>query len=386
MTGASALTRPRAWSLRRTAARTRQGLRSSIGWAAKASVAGVLAWMLAGVLVDFGSDFYAPLVAVLTVQPTVARTLRDSVQRLLGVALGLGLGYLTLVVVGVHWWSLALVLLVSMTASTWRRLGMEGAQVPIAALLMLLLASDPQRYGESLLAEGVVGVVTAALVNLVVVPPLHVRDADAAIRRLRAGLGDVVTRMADDVEDEGDDGSVLQVSDWSSELALVDDHVQRARAAVDTGSESVRLNPRARPVRAVPEAQRQTLLALEHAAVGVREIGRVLGEAADEDQPLDLEPQFRPRLARALRLLSAAVSACGDPSASPDTAAESDPLGAAAAQVEELERVLASWDMPGISAFLAEGALVTQLTHVVRDLERAPTHRTGQPDASPSAR
>jgi hypothetical protein len=53
-------------------------------------------------------------------------------------------------------------LLLATLLSRWPRLGAQGAQGPIAALLMLLLARSPTPYAESLLAEGVIGALVAA--------------------------------------------------------------------------------------------------------------------------------------------------------------------------------------------------------------------------------
>jgi hypothetical protein len=348
--------------------RVRRAVTPHLGWALKSALAGVLAWLVARSLVEVGTDFYAPLVAVLSVHPTVARTLRDAAQRLLGVVLGLALGFVALQVADLHWWSMAAVLVVAMSASTWRGLGEEGVQVPIAALLMLVFADDPATYAEGLVVEGLVGVVAAATVNLLVVPPLHVRTAEQAISRLRRELGDVLDRMSSEVGSAGWPPERLR---WSGDARRLEQILGTARDAVEAGSESVRWNVRARPVRALPESQRQAVIALERVTVGVREMGRLLTEAAAEDHLPHLNDLFRPRLADVLRKVATAVSAAGRPDPSPDAAAQCAPLEEAEQELRTLQHQLISWEPPELPSLLAEGALVTQLRAVVRDLREA---------------
>lgn len=106
--------------------------------ALKSGMAAVVAWLLARGLLPSGADLYAPLVAVLSVQPTVVRTLRDTTQRLSGVAIGLALGFVVVASVGLRWWSLGVVLTLAAFVAGWRRLGEQGVQVPIAAPLVIL--------------------------------------------------------------------------------------------------------------------------------------------------------------------------------------------------------------------------------------------------------
>lgn len=356
----------RRW-LARSARRSVRSLRGSALWVGKATAAGVLAWLVAGV-VSSSTTFYAPLVAVLSVHPTVARTFRDTGQRLVGILLGLVAGYLALRVLGVHWWSLGLMLAVVLPLSTWRRLGGQGSQVPIAALLMLLLARDPDVYAEARFLEGALGALAAAVVNLLVVPPLEVRSAESAVSSLRSVLGDVLDQMSRDL---GSDSWPDDDRPWADALDDVDARLRRARAAVDKGSESVRFNPRARPVRKRPHAQQQVLVVLEHVAVSVSELGRVITRAADDDRPVDLNGRFRPRLADALHELAGAVSAFGADEPRSDEAGEAAPLDAAEDVLRRLRSDLSGWDKPDLPELLAEGAVLVQVERVLRELRAA---------------
>lgn len=338
-------------------------------FAVKAGAAAVAAWLLARWLLPSGSNFYAPLVAVLSVHPTVVRTLRDTAQRLSGVGIGLALGYLVVITVGLHWWSLGAVLTVATLISTWRRLDAEGVQVPIAALLVLLFARNPTEYAAQLLGEGVIGALAAAAVNLVVLPPLYVRTADSRLVELRAALGDVVDSMSRDIGRAWPPES----PDWLERARSVSPRLEAARQAVERGSESTVLNPRGRAVRERPRLQRQALSTLEHVTVSVRDLAGTLEEATDpQDAALGLDEAFRPLLAEALHSVANALTSYGDPDRPAEAAVERHPVDEAAEQVRQLELRLAEAPVPQAPSLLAEGALVTELDLLVRELQRVP--------------
>ncbi|MDK3255053.1 FUSC family protein [Blastococcus capsensis] len=362
-------------SVRTTLTGAFSGLRATVTGhgvsAAKAATAAVLAWIVAGWLLPAGSDFYAPLVAVLSVQPTVAGTLRDTVQRLAGVGIGLAIGYVVTATVGLHWWSLGAVLAVAVLSSTWHRLGDEGVQVSVAALLVLLLAEEPTLYVGQLLGEGLIGGLVAAAVNIAVIPPLQVGVAERALVTLRHRLGDLVDDMSAQVGGEWPP----EEQRWIARARELDDPLRDAREAVQTGGESTRFNPRGRRFRHVPPGQRQSFESLENVTLAVRDLATSLSEAADPDDPaLHLNELFRPALARALRSVAEALTSYGSPEGSADTAAEGRPVAAAAREVEELRRLLAESEAPEVPALLAEGAVVTELGRLVAHLQRAPLH------------
>ena len=196
-----------------------------------------------------------------------------------------------------------------MLVATWERLGEEGLQIPIAALLVLLLADDPTLYAEQLLGEGLIGGLVAAVVNVVVIPPLQVGMAERALVRLRRRLGDLVDDMS------------AQVGGLAAGRTAVDRPGPRARRplneareAVRTGDESTRFNPRGRRLRHVPPGQRKSFESLENVTLAVRDLATSLSEAADpEDPALHLNEVFRPALARALRSVAEAITAYGSP-------------------------------------------------------------------------
>jgi hypothetical protein len=343
--------------------------------AAKAAVAAAVAWQVSRALLPAGPGFYAPLVAALSVHPTVARTLRDGGQRLLAVGIGLLLGYVVVRLGGVHWWSMFGVTALATLLAAWHRLGGEGVQVVVAALLMLLFAEHPADYATGLLAEGVIGALVAAVVNVVLVPPVHVRSAEQALTELRLAVGGVAEDMSRDV---GAEDWPPSSPGWLDATRRLERPLSRAREAVDQGSESIRLNPRARRLRTVPQRQRQALTALEYIVVDLRQMARTLSEASDETSPsFVLADVFRPRFADALHAVAGALTAYGDEQAPSDAAAAQQPVEAARSHVEDLQRSVTEAEHHQVASLIAESALAADLEQVVSSLERGPLHRVG---------
>src|SRR5690242_15498531 len=88
-----------------------------------------------------GLTYPPPLVAALTallvVQATLASTLVSGVQRVLAVVLGVTLAVGFASVVGLHWWSLAVLVAASIICGQILRLGPHLLEVPISAMLVL---------------------------------------------------------------------------------------------------------------------------------------------------------------------------------------------------------------------------------------------------------
>jgi len=76
-------------------------------------------------------------------------------------------------VAGIHAWSIALVVFVSILAGQALRLGQQGSvQVPVSALLVLVLGATTGGYALDRVVDTAIGAACGILVNLVVVPPL----------------------------------------------------------------------------------------------------------------------------------------------------------------------------------------------------------------------
>jgi uncharacterized membrane protein YgaE (UPF0421/DUF939 family) len=269
--------------------------------AVKTSLAAVLAWYLAP-LIPFAEDqysYYAPLGALVTMHPTIARSARVGGQVLMGLALGIaislcGIGAMHPGVPGGV--VLGAVIGVGVLLGGLRWLGAGGDWVALAALFVLLAAGgDPEGFSISYLGTTAFGVVVGIAVNLVVVPPLYLRRASERLSALRDTVTDVLTDLADAVaRDEIDADRVHRA------LETLNRTGEAVAGDVDEAEESVRANPRRRRHQDVREQNTQRMAALERAAFLTRDLIDLLLElrATDDGTLIDV---VRDDLADAIR-------------------------------------------------------------------------------------
>jgi uncharacterized membrane protein YccC len=222
---------------------------------AKATLAAVISWELALRLPGSQPPVLAPLTALLVTQVTVVQTITGSFQRVASVTAGVLVALGVADLLGLHWWSIGLVIFVSLALGQVLRLGSHRMEVPISALLVLTLGGTPgiarTRVLETLIGAGVGVVVNAALV-----PPVYVRPAGEAIYELADDMARVLEGAAADLA-EGWSGE--DAYERLQEARELDREVGEAREAVRQAEDSLRLNPRRRPASPGPRPTRHLL-------------------------------------------------------------------------------------------------------------------------------
>ena len=269
---------------------------------AKTALAATLAWELSIVLLHSTLPALAALGAILTVQVTVKQTVTFGVQQVVGVTVGVG-GALVLVgVLGVHLWTVALLILLALVVGNLLRLGRQVNQVAISAVLVLALGTG---YGSVRIIDTLLGATVGVLVNALLAPPTHVRAAAVEIARVAEDLGLLLADMGNGLRRGVDPAAARDRLHRARDLDAA-----RARAgdAVRRGDESLVYNPLARDEAEAVARLTEAHVALEHVANQIRGIARTLA---------DLH---------------------GDPTAAPVLDALSDPLEQAGAAVAAFGR------------------------------------------------
>jgi aromatic acid exporter family member 1 len=316
--------RQRVESLRRGFRRTmrrlvrRIDLRRLKGWrgqgtppglrTAKTTLAAILAWQLALPLPGDQLPVLAPLTALLVTQLTVVQTVTGSLQRVGSVVVGVIVAVLVADLLGVHWWSLGVVIFASLILGQVLALGPHRMEVPISALLVLTVGGTPGA-GRTRLLETLVGAGVGVVVNAVLVPPVYVRPAGEAIHELAAEMAEVLEGVADELA-EG----------WSGEDAYerlleareLDGPLGQAKEALARAEDSLRLNPRRLRVGDPSDRLRESLSSLEHSAVLVRGICRSLVDLDTVTGGRGPDPGLRAALAEMLREVAGAIRAFGE--------------------------------------------------------------------------
>jgi hypothetical protein len=268
---------------------------------AKTALAATVAWELSIVLLHSTLPALAALGAILTVQVTVKQTVTFGVQQVVGVTVGVG-GALVLVgVLGVHLWTVALLILLALVVGNLLRLGRQVNQVAISAVLVLALGTG---YGSIRIVDTLLGAVVGVLVNALLAPPTHVRAAAVEIARVAEDLGLLLADMGNGLR-RGFDPAAAR--GWLHRARDLDAARARAGDAVRRGDESLVYNPLARDEAEAVARLTEAHVALEHVANQIRGIARTLAD-------LHGDPTAAPvldALADPLEQAGAAVAAFG---------------------------------------------------------------------------
>src|SRR4051794_41642548 len=135
---------------------------------------------------------------MLVVQVTPLSLLASGLDRVVAVVAGVALAIGFAAVVPLEWWSLGLLILISITLGQFLRLRANLVEVAISAMLVLGVgpigagAAASQRIAETLVVA-VVGIVA----TLVVPPQVASSDAGRAIDGLADAVSELLVRAAD---------------------------------------------------------------------------------------------------------------------------------------------------------------------------------------------
>lgn len=340
----------------------------------KATLATVIAWVIADRVMGSATPFYAPLAALLVVDKTIVRSLGQSVRRIFAVGLGMALAWLVGTTLGLHWWSMGIVILGALVIGRWPRLGDHGIQVPSMALLSLLTAGGTSEDFTALtMLETLVGGVVGIAVNILVFAPLHVEEPRERVldysRRVRALLDEVAEGLRGDWGKDDVDG-------WRATADTLHDEAPSVVDLLDLGRESQRLNPRDELQKLKPawDGYGQTVEGLHRATWHVSGLTRTLRDNLDdEDRGSRPSHAFLVGIADVLAEVSAAFDDFG---VDADGALESvgSRLDGAVGRLEELATRLHDTPLDNPRAWPVHGALLHDCRRLVDELRTRAAH------------
>lgn len=289
----------------------------------KSALAATIAWEIA-INIPLGegeqSPWLAPLSAMLIVGTTVTGTFVGALQRVAATVVGVLVSYWTGRLLGLHWWSILLVVIGARFVGNWRRFGTQGTQVAITAILILTLASTREGYATARIVETLLGAAIGLVINFVVAPPVHLRSA-------RESLADLAAEIAGILSDAGTGlrqaWPPTDTEDWLARARDLDERLVDVRESVDRGTESIRFNPRRMIADMAPDLAvemsdpwlRPAQRTLEHVAIQTRGITRMLVDQefpGQDAEPIDPDRRFLDRYAELLELAARAVHRFGE--------------------------------------------------------------------------
>ena len=251
----------------------------------RATAAATLAYVIALHASRNPAPLTAPLTALLVVQVTLYSTLTTGVRRVNAVVVGvlIAIGFSS--VMGLSWWSLALIILAALTVGQLVRVGEFVNEVAISGMLVLGVTQLGYQAWDRVV-ETLVGAAVGLAFNLVFAPPVWVDPAAESIEDLARRMNALLRAMGRELQAppvvERIEARLYEARELDQYVAEVDDALRRAE-------DSLRLNPRVSEGLLSRLTLRTGLDTLEICVVVVRVLTRSLTDLAKrraQDEPM----------------------------------------------------------------------------------------------------
>jgi hypothetical protein len=278
-------------------AQVRKGLGNPlVAQALRATAAATISYVIAVELTTNPLPLTAPLTALLVVQVTLYATIKTGVRRVNSVVAGVVIAIGLSTLIELTWWSLALIILLSLCIGNFMRLDEFVPEVAISAMLVLGVARSASNAWERV-AETLIGAVAGLTFNLVFAPPVWVETAGDSLLDLARRMRRLLLRLGDQLEEHT---PVEDATARLHEARRLDHDIAEVDGSLRQAEDSLRLNPRVREGRLHRVVLRTGLDTLEICAVVVRVIARTLSDLAREREEQWL---MDPRVSVAVRQL-----------------------------------------------------------------------------------
>ncbi|WP_051552016.1 aromatic acid exporter family protein [Nocardioides sp. URHA0020] len=288
-------------------------------WSLRITVAAVISYVVAVLIFPGTQPLLAPLTAMLVVQVTPVSLLASGLDRVVAVVSGVSMAVAFAAVVPLEWWSLGILIFLSITLGQALRLRDNLMEVAISGMLVLGVGSlAVEAAAGQRIAETLVGAVVGIAANLLFPPRVPTSDAGWEIEGLSDAISDLLRRSADAVEQLADDPRSLTAAAeaWLGDARLITHRdVPRVGAALLHAEQGRRLNVRAVGTPDLGPGLRHGLESLEHTALSVRSMYRALADATAGDAgwlESDGSADVCLGLAQTFRELASAVDAFGE--------------------------------------------------------------------------
>ncbi len=265
-------THPLDRALRRSRASARQRaarLRANAWHIAQCAVAAGVAWLVASDLLGHDTPFFAPIAAVVALGTSYGQRLRRVAEVTLGVAIGVFIADLFVLLFGSGAWQLTVVVALAMTTAFLLDAGrLFITQAAVQSIVVVTLLPDPDaaftRWSDALVGGAV------ALLAATVVPR-------APLRRPREQAAVVVRKVAQLLRGAAEvltDGDVEHAMELLADARTTDELIRELQDASDEGLSVVASSPfrlrHREPLRRMAELVEPIDLAMRNTRVLVR--------------------------------------------------------------------------------------------------------------------
>ncbi len=290
---------------------------AALRWSLRITMAATLSYV-AGTLIFPGTQpILAPLTAMVVIQVAPVSLLVSGLDRVVAVVAGVSLAVGFAAVVPLEWWSLALLLMASITIGQFLRLRNNLVEVGISAMLVLGVGGlGAEDAAGQRIAVTLVGAAVGIGVNLLWPTKVPSADAGRAVDSIADALGELLGRGAGELERmaAGDRGRLPAAARvWLADVRRITLRVAEVDAELLRIEELRRLNLRAARRPRVEPGLRQGLEALEHTALAVRSQMRTISDVAEgEWRDDDAAEATLARVARLWNRMADGIDAFGE--------------------------------------------------------------------------
>lgn len=339
----------------------------------RSTAAATISYAVALQLSDVEAPLTAPLTALLVVQVTLYATITTGVRRVNSVVIGvlIAVGFSSLV--GLSWWSLALIILASLTVGQFVRVGEFVPEVAISAMLVLGVTQVGASAWDRVL-ETLIGAVVGLSFNFLLAPPVWVDTAGESIENLARRMRRLLLRGGEQLITPT---APEQAEQRLFEARQLDDDVADVDAALRQAEDSLRLNPRVREGLLNRVVLRTGLDTLEICVVVVRVLSRTFTDLSRERPHEPLLPRgtgaaLQETLAHiADAVVSFAILVTTQVSTNADAAEArlAEELSAAVASRDRAARLLLDDVREDPRGWQLHGALLTEVDRLLDELD-----------------
>jgi hypothetical protein len=339
----------------------------------RSAAAATIAYVVALRLSPEAAPLTAPLTALLVVQVTLYATLTNGIRRVNAVVAGVLVAIAFSLLVGLTWWSLALLIVASLAVGRLVRVDEYVPEVAISAMLVLgVTAVGDTAWAR--IVETLIGAVVGFGCNLLFAPPVWVDEAGESIEGLARRVRQLMLRMGEEASGRT---PVERATERLHEARRLDHDIVEVDAALRQAEDSLRLNPRVSEGLLHRVVLRTGLDTLEICTVVLRVLARTFTDLAKERDP---ERLFAPATGAAVEQLlseiadavvSFAVLVTSHVTASAESAESrlAAELRQAAATRDKLAQLLLEEVQRDARTWQLYGAVLTEVNRIIDEMD-----------------
>ncbi|SOE07221.1 aromatic acid exporter family protein [Streptomyces sp. Ag109_G2-15] len=267
----------------------------------RSAAAATVAYVIALRLSPEPAPLTAPLTALLVVQVTFYATLTNGIRRVNSVVAGVLVAIAFSLLVGLTWWSLALLIVASLTVGHLVRVDEYVAEVAISAMLVLGVTTVGFTAWARIV-ETLIGAVVGMACNLLLPPPVWVDEAGQSIEGLARRVRQLMLRMG---EEAAGRTPWERAAERLHEARRLDHDIVQVDAALRQAEDSLRLNPRVKEGLLHRVVLRTGLDTLEICTVVLRVLARSFTDLA---KARGSEEMFPPRVGATVEQLLSEIA------------------------------------------------------------------------------